>query len=498
MKSRTRIFFRSLNFWLCFFGSIVLLTAVVVEKAESAVPTYTVNKPPAHQHLSREARKLRGVPQAVLAHIRHDIDDPFDAMFTAKYDKENRDDIITGSAEEDQEKNPLAWSADEAGCLVFFGGFTERVCSNGGRNGFFEHFWCPDCIYAGVHYNGAMEDGIYNRGISVSFTSINSPDRGHYDSAYRLAEDLYANYFLPLALSRDFDEAYYWLGRVAHIVEDLEVPAHVHGVRHDVLGNRDWYEELFTRLPELLYRIHGEDYASLAYRVDALPNMERFDWNSVYPVSRIGHSPSDFFKLLWYTAQTTQYWAVRTDAISKRGNATYRDVNNVVHTFNPPLWAGEKIQPLMLPQQLTEAGLEQEAGALLVHALRAVAGLYILSGQDLGRYHLSEWSSGVLPDGDWTNIKHDFSVPANLAVARVVYQGSNPMSVREAVDRGLLEDTAYESYQGRWRTFYTDLSDWKFRPGVWYSIRARQPGVKIILRAVQDFPRTTKTFGPLP
>jgi hypothetical protein len=462
-----------------------------------ATPAYTIANPPAHQYITQQGVLLNGVSDATRNYAYRDIYSPLDAIFTAKYDWD--DDLIVASGEEDKEKNPLLASLEEIGCIYPSVAFIERICSNGGRNGFFEHFFNPDKITAGVYYNGATESGLYNQGLVVSVFPLVNPPQGNYDSAFRLAEDYHVNYVLPLILGGDWDEGYYWFGREIHLIEDMAIPAHVHLVAHDQIHGSDPYEAFFQRRPDILFGQTAASVANKAYRVSNLPNMNGFNWSCVFPEASIGRNSSDLFKLFWYTAQKTQYSGVRTDRVQQLGNSVYRCTDGTAHKFVPSLWAGEQVTPLGKPENLADdAGLTRTANALLPHAFRAVAGLSILLQEDLNRYTLSWWDSGVLPVGAWTTVRHNLSVSASLEVGKVRQSGGPAMTIKEAVSAGLLENSAQDFYQGNWRTFKTDLDEWRFLPNRSYRVKALKPGVKIFLRAVEDYPRTTSFFRPLP
>jgi len=68
-----------------------------------------------------------------------------------------------------------------------------------------DHFWDPDEGYdAGLNWNG------------------------QWDSAIRRAQNLWDENVIPNYVNGNKEESYYWLGRVAHILTDMGVPAHVH------------------------------------------------------------------------------------------------------------------------------------------------------------------------------------------------------------------------------------------------------------------------------
>jgi hypothetical protein len=87
------------------------------------------------------------------------------------------------------------------------------------------HFWNPD---------GGEEAGLY----WVK----------QWDSAYRRAQTLWDDKVIPNYNSGNKAEAYQWLGRVAHLLTDMSVPAHVHLDVHigDPISGDDNYEDYMT------------------------------------------------------------------------------------------------------------------------------------------------------------------------------------------------------------------------------------------------------------
>ena len=87
------------------------------------------------------------------------------------------------------------------------------------------HFWNPD---------GGEEAGLY----WVK----------QWDSAYRRAQTLWDDKVIPNYSSGNKVEAYKWLGRVAHLLTDMSVPAHVHLDVHigDPISGDDSYEDYMT------------------------------------------------------------------------------------------------------------------------------------------------------------------------------------------------------------------------------------------------------------
>lgn len=327
---------------------------------------------PSHKQIVLEASKIwQEIPPEITFHLGGE--NRLDARCKANYDI--GDDIYVGSGEEDNESN-----------FVFCKGiFSEHTDSNEGRNGFLEHFWNPDYPFGAPQgiirreYNCDGEN-IYNLGllyIAPDVPPFISPACGdHFDSNYRLAQDLWDNKVTPLYRSGSVDESYYWLGRVAHLLSDMGVPAHVQLRPHDpIISSKDLYEDFVTR--NVVKKYSGNKFIGQEYRVDCLPNLCDFDWMLVHP------NPTNLFKLFWYTAQKTQYYAGmnKKGNMASWGNDLYSTINGDQEEFKPTLWNGEAI-PFSDPGQLVgrraKANLQSMASALVPHALKAVAGLYRL------------------------------------------------------------------------------------------------------------------------
>src|SRR6185369_14769089 len=89
----------------------------------------------------------------------------------------------------------------------------------------------------------------YNQGLHGDDRVLLFPRNGsHFDSSYRLAQFYWDHLVLPLYRiggSSATQQSYYWLGRIAHLLEDLTVPAHVHDDIHGFPTNCDAYEDSF-------------------------------------------------------------------------------------------------------------------------------------------------------------------------------------------------------------------------------------------------------------
>lgn len=354
-------------------------------------------KKPVHQKLTKEAIKFwnDAPPEAkneFLLYSSRDIygkTDPvglvdFDAVNSGYLGKIKADDLISGSTEEDNVKSPADFN---------------ELCSGDGLNGFFEHFWDPDIPWQ-VGFNCNSGDGlIYNFGLpKVKELNVNilytpnsyltiyyDPGVRTYDSAYRLAKFIWDDKILPnKAAYQSGDpvvkrEMYYWLGRIAHLLQDQTVPAHVHTRYHDPVINRgkDYFESYANKVIDR-YVYSDAQYAGQYYKYENL--IEGFPWGDLISG---GADPNDLFKLFWYTAQKTQYFASNTPAAPGidrvKGNDFYRDWYYLDPriTFNPSLWAQENITPVSDPN-LVAANLDPISDALIPHALKATAGLYRL------------------------------------------------------------------------------------------------------------------------
>jgi len=88
-----------------------------------------------------------------------------------------------------------------------------------GNHPYCNHFWDPD---------GGPDAGLNVFG-------------RQWQSAYRRAQHLWDEKVTPLYQSGQLDQAYYWLGRIAHLLVDLSVPAHVHLDTHPVVESYESY-----------------------------------------------------------------------------------------------------------------------------------------------------------------------------------------------------------------------------------------------------------------
>ncbi|MBU0957251.1 MAG: hypothetical protein KKF56_00415 [Nanoarchaeota archaeon] len=286
----------------------------------------------------------------------------------------NKNDIIEGAYEED--------SID--GC---------KDCEFGS---YLNHFWEVD----------NPESGSYNDGIS------------EFDSAYVTAQYYWDNYVIPY-YSSDKAKSYYYLGRVAHLITDMGVPAHTHLDEH--IGSCGWpddeslecfmedFGDFQSGLKNYLY-FDGSDY----YR-------EQYNYESVYFNSNAKSNPSDLFKLFWYATQKTQYYA----SDGEYGNDYYayengNCLNNVNCYWLTNLWNGDGVIIIDNPSDIEDflgsanrANLKKVSSGTIPHSMKAVAGLYRLFW--IQTHNLRPCTSGSCCDTSFDITKESGSQPTGYS-----------------------------------------------------------------------------------
>ncbi|MFC1800450.1 FG-GAP-like repeat-containing protein [Nanoarchaeota archaeon] len=318
-----------------------------------------------HQHLTNESAYIWNLIQYEVKNnlgnslLVHNDDNSF---------SQSTDYIISGSAEEDYKRNPV------------------------------RHFWDPDNPKSGKYNDGAF-----------SFTSS-------YNQALKyFKEDIIPNY-----IKGNKQEAYYWLGRVSHLLQDASVPAHMSKDPHMGDCNQDNDDEaLECYMRNNFNGYRGSTYSGNQYLYEALPNLNNFDWSQVEP------KPSDYlFRLFWYTAQKTQYYASDdvdgNDNYRRIGSSTLLDFSN--QGYN--LWSGDGVTIVSSKSSLSDddvnnAGtdLQNVASAVVPHAMKATAGLYRLFWDTVNSYswptyrHGNDRTGFTLLKGDMssTNTKNDLN-----------------------------------------------------------------------------------------
>ena len=240
---------------ISFFGILILIPNTLAYHVGSGSEV--------HQHLTKEAVEVWPlIPVEIKEHsgkpISTNIMDS-SAFDSLSYDA--GDDIIDGSGEEDV---PV----------------TNVVL----------HFWQPD----------NPSKGNYTQGLAGFFSS------------YSRARVLFITKVVPLYLKGEINESYYWLGHIVHLLEDATVPAHVHLDCHlpplafnFPCGDDDALEE-FTA--NTFQSFDGSSYQGQHYYYEKLPNLNGFDWSTVDANTNYKNF-IELFRLFWFTAQRTQYYA---------------------------------------------------------------------------------------------------------------------------------------------------------------------------------------------
>ena len=141
-----------------------------------------------HQHLTKESQLIWNLITPEINN--HLVSSIADEGINGNYDID--DDTITGSAEDD--KGPEAFP-------------------------FLFHFWEPDNPDTTTSGSDDYDDGLLGFG-----------------SSYRRAMNYWTTKVISLYLKGDIDQSYYYLGRVAHLLEDASQPSHIHNDAH--LGHR--------------------------------------------------------------------------------------------------------------------------------------------------------------------------------------------------------------------------------------------------------------------
>ena len=398
---------------------------------------------PVHQYITRQAINILDNENAKLefnTYSQRADADSIDPAGAVIYSPVNRyfmwgtvkaDDLISGAAEEDAVK--------------LFADVYEN-CSGDALNGFFEHFWDPDDPWIGG-FNCNTIGGAYNAGLPKKFLF----QSGHYDSAYRLAQYYWDRKAIPLYSSGDRQQAYYWLGRIAHLLQDMTVPAHAHDRYHDPIVNGD--SDLFEDYASGVYtNYNGDSCVGKYYKYENLINY--FQWGSVHDQA----NPPDLFKLFWYTDQKTQYFATASSKGETADNWANWAIGNNRYVlwnksnaepqlvqFSRSLWDNEDlcigqtvinqgiVEYLSDPNNLfnslsREYSLRQLANALIPHALKATAGLYRLFWNEVH----PQSNVMPLPTG-----QESFSyLPAKSPVVNTVPSEAKPIGVGSVATGG--------------------------------------------------------------
>lgn len=332
-KEKKRIIEKNLldNFFFLFLIFIMLIPFTLAHKTDYPEAV--------HQYISKEAQYVwNQTPYEIKHHLENSLDTNINDFVITDLGYDKGDDIVDGSGEEDKDS-----------CLR---GLPSPDCS------YYHHFFDPDDPNAKWDFDPAD----YNHGWENLPTVM---------SNYRRAKEYWRS-VVYLYNHGDKDRAYYWLGRIAHLLEDATSPPHTHDDTHTPWNPS--YLEDYTGDHYTDYE--GSNYNSQGpYRYEAFPNMESFDWSTVEPDNKYLSNPGDkeLFRLFWYTAQKTQYQASRDGD----GNNYYYDLNENSHTFSPSLWQGDNID-IVSNKNDVQNNVKNISDAVMPHALKATAGLYRL------------------------------------------------------------------------------------------------------------------------
>jgi len=320
------------------------------------------------------------------------------------------------------------------------------------------HFFNPD----------SPEDeitGFYSKGLL-----------GTVESSYVRSRNYWIDEVLPLYIGKDRfgkqhpvdqDQAYYYLGRTAHLLEDAAQPSHVlmdphipheltdlpgDSILEEFTANAGYYNS-----DRNFYHWNGVSYVGDQYNYENLiPN---FNWSKVEPTDTINQQNIDFFKLFWYTAQKTSYFA----SDDKEQDFTYEELDGTPDnwdcsgTGDNNLWKdqytscsnfiqkyeliSEDLSCLDPMMTCSEPGLNEgpniaaEADAVVPHAMKSVAGLYRLFWNTV-RYQLQldptnankqSVRGGVAQDGTWQTELNVSRVGMNNVQVQLVFT-SDPCS----------------------------------------------------------------------
>jgi len=300
-----------------------------------------------HQYITNESQEVwKLIPYEIKNHLSGSLLSGKDSD-----DYNIGDNIINGSSEEDHGTNPL------------------------------RHFWEPDNPNVGRYSDGLLI------GYKSNWEKANDLWYKKCKSTQDDCEDVISNY-----LRGNINQSYYYLGRIIHLIEDATVPAHMHKDAHPntaCTNPGDDILECFTVLQN--YWGHGDynykyfdgvDYENKSYEYeDLISSFSRSDWEAINPRIKEASYPSELFKLFWYVAQKTQYFA----SDDRENNTFYRKSGSSTQYQLPNLWSNEGITEFVTQSQIKSEDDDNEglyvarvANATIPHAMKSVAGLYRL------------------------------------------------------------------------------------------------------------------------
>src|SRR3989338_4952486 len=341
---------------ICILVYLIMLTISI-----SNIYAYKMTPPDnvTHQHITNESKEIwDSIPYEIRIHIDNPINQNLDVSGEADYD--DGDDVITGSGEEDRAEDVVALT-------VIFG----------------NHFWQPD----NPNTISMAGNDDYNDGLNTPLPQ---------DSSYRRALEFWTINVIPNYLNGNINESYYWLGRVAHLLEDATQPSHVLLDPHPISSILEDY----TGNVSVYSMYDGKAYQNLTYNYENL--IDNFSWSTVQPTRAPDQWHIELFRLFWYTAQKTQYWASDDENgnrhyVALNGSTIYWECGDGLGDVDFDLWADEGLscgEIIIYASELNETTVEFEANYTIRHSMKAVAGLYRLF-DDAVRI-------------DWPTLNHDY------------------------------------------------------------------------------------------
>jgi len=338
-----------------------------------------------HQHVTNESQFVwKVIPKEIKDHLNKPIDSTLNDNF------DESDEIVIGSGEEDKL-------------------FRWRF-----------HFWDHD----------QTDNSNYDVGLG-----------GYFSSSYRRALELWNEEVIPNYLKGDINRSYYFLGRVAHLLEDVAQPSHVlldchPGTELSIIGTiacdqskgdngtddsvlEEYTGNNFQSLKNT-YNWSGNNFVGKQYEYNNLPNMDAFNWKEIGPTRIPDKQFIELFKLFWYTAQKSQYWA----SDDNDGNSVYSNLSGNQKSFSTSLWQNEGVSIIdrnvdLVIEDQTDSGknISLITNATISHAMKATAGLYRLFWDtvhsfDWPTYHHDNQRTGftiLKGDIDSTNTKNDIN-----------------------------------------------------------------------------------------
>ena len=350
-------------------------------------PDGIIEGTPVHQYIAWEAGKaLQEIQEELKDHLLLD-----EARDTVIYQRLSPAcnvpsglilyNIISGSGDEDNQINPLYCDLLDR----------NEFCDGERLNGWYEHFWDPDRpSYEGFNCNQEDLAGGYNRGLRNILPGEpveKTKGEKYWDSNYRLAQYYWDQKVIGPYRSgkkegneEKVTEAYYWLGHVVHLLTDITVPAHVHDDVHvkNTPYGEDSFEEYMKNL-EHLNIFQGAAYAFDIYKYEDLEEKisaikPGFSWSDVHDQK----DPPNLFKLFWYTAQKTQYFASNNSNGDLGKFVKWDGAEDKFDSIGRGLWTEISPDDIIDDKNDVEAYVSKIAVALVPHAIKAVAGLYRL------------------------------------------------------------------------------------------------------------------------